>query len=388
MAQSRTVNGTGSIVSIKRIVDGKAQIVGWRAIDSWTTQDGRLKRKYMRAPTQRAARQRLREAQQQRANGLDEKANITTVAAFLTDWLKTYKTQVRHGTWLNRESQVRMHIIPTIGRIPLAKLKKSDVVAMMATVTEQSSARHAGTVRTTLRRALMDAMGDDLVARNVASLAKPPRVDEREMLALDPHEARAFIEATRDQPLGTYIALLINTGLRRGEALALRWDAVHPEGATPWVDIKHSMSRSAAGTYGVGRTKTGKARQVTLSAGAVAVLRRQATAQKEQRLAAGPAWQDTGFVFTRADGTPMSPEVVSQLFTRLVRSLPMKQIRLHDLRHTYASLAFAAGIDVKIISTSLGHKNIGITYNTYTHLIPTQSQVLADAMDRVLGYQA
>jgi integrase len=172
--------------------------------------------------------------------------------------------------------------------------------------------------------------------------------------------------------------LLASTGMRRGEVLGLSWDDVDLETA------QFAVRRTLAAVdmdVAFSEPKTQRSRRVVaLDATTVAALRSWRRRQAEDKLALGPAYNDQGFVFTRADGRPFDPNDFSREFDRRIRRLGLPRIRLHDLRHTSATLALQAGIHPKVVSERLGHSTIAITLDIYSHVTPTLQR---DAADRV-----
>lgn len=172
--------------------------------------------------------------------------------------------------------------------------------------------------------------------------------------------------------------LLGTTGVRRGEALGLRWADVALDSAT--VRIVPAYVRGADGLhFGEPKTNTGR-RMIALDPTTVAALRAHRAAQNRERLAWGPAYQDGDLVFSRENGAPLDPDSVTGIFERRVRELGLPRIRLHDLRHTHATLALTAGIHPKVVQERLGHSSITMTLDLYSHAIPAMQ---ADAADRI-----
>ena len=168
---------------------------------------------------------------------------------------------------------------------------------------------------------------------------------------------------------------LAMTGLRRGEALALRWADVDLERAR--LSVRRSLV-PINGTVEVHEPKTSRGRRlVALDPFTVSVLRAWSRRQKEERLEWGPAWTDSGLVFTRPDGKLIHPERVSKAFRVAVKKSGLPQIHLHDLRHTHATLALAAGVHPKVVSDRLGHATVAITLDIYSHAIPALSEEAA-----------
>jgi integrase len=236
-----------------------------------------------------------------------------------------------------------------------------------------------------VRRALEDAVRWRLVTRNVAEQADPPKPTRNRdaMRTWTAGQLRVFLEHVRDDRLYALWALLASTGMRRGEALGL--DDEH-------LDLNRSrvaIRRNLVAVRGRGdereafwsEPKTEKSRRsVALDPATVDALRAHRKRQLEERMALGPARQDRGVVFAREDGLELDPDWVSKRFERLATQVGLPAIRLHDLRHTHATLALQAGIHPKVVSERLGHSSISMTLDTYSHAIPAMQE---DAAARV-----
>jgi integrase len=233
--------------------------------------------------------------------------------------------------------------------------------------------------------ALSDAERDGLVPRNVARLARPPRTAEPTRRALTAAEVKTFLTAVRKDPLGPLVSLAIATGLRRGELLALRWSDVAP-GDTA-LSVSRALARSPGGGYAVAEPKSRKARRtVALPALGREALAAQRIRQDAEHAAVGTAWQDRdGLVFTDPLGRAWHPETVTSAYRALVVRSGIGQLRLHDLRHTAATLALSAGVPVRDVSDALGHASPSITLDIYGQAVAEGPRRVADAMDRTLA---
>lgn len=390
----RRARGDGSIYPTD---DGR-----WRAAAIYTDPDtGARRRKTVSAATRDAVKARLREVQRQiEATGRPEPRTRrereaarrltqgSTVAEYLGQWLETERGRVRGATWRSRELHATHYIAPAVGAVPLADLRPSDVERMMAAMVARGlsgrSARHA---RATLRRALADAQRDGLVASNAAALSRPPKADRAEIHVLTADETRRLLEGTTEDEFGPLYSVAASTGLRQGEVLGLEWvDLGDLDGQAPTLTVRRSLARTVDG-WGLADPKTARSRR-TLELGPTTAraLRRQRTRQKEQRLAAGEAWQDRdGLVFTDAVGRPLKGYTVTAAFSDALKRLGLPHVRFHDLRHGVASLLLAQGVPLKLVSEQLGHSTITITADTYAHLDREQRRQAADALERAIG---
>ena len=310
-----------------------------------------------------------------------------TTGDYLARWVVAVKARLRPSTHREYARHVADYCQPLAG-IPLTRLTPAHVERTMAALRERGlSAQTIRHARSTLRRALHDAQRDGLVNRNVAALARPPRADRREMRALTAAEVGRLLASTADAPYGPLFAVAVGSGMRAGELCGLRWSDVDLPARS--LVVRRSMARADGGGYELAEPKTARSRRtVMLPAVAVEGLRRQKARQAADKLAAGTDWQDRdGLTFTDALGRPVRPDALSAAFRATADRLGLP-VRLHDLRHTAASLMLGAGVPLKVVSETLGHSSIAITADVYAHVTPELRREAADAIDRALSGSA
>lgn len=315
-----------------------------------------------------------------------------TTGEYLAAWVEREQARVRAASWRSREGHVRLYLVPAIGAVPLGRLAPADVERMTSGLVAAGKApRTAAHTRVTLRRALGDALRDGLVARNVAALARPPRVPSRDLRAgrdyLTTPDLRVLLAAAADHPLGPLVTLAATTGLRQGELLGLSWEDVRLDGPAPSLTVRRSLARSyAAGGWALAEPKTSRSRR-TLNVPAVALgeLRRHREAQARARRAAGTAWQDRdNLVFTDAIGRPLRGDNTTREFHALLTEAGLPSVPFHGLRHSAATALLTAGVPLRVVADLLGHSTITITADTYAAVVPELRREAADAMDRAL----
>jgi integrase len=344
----------------------------------------------VRGRTSADAREKLDELRSRLRTGGLEPAGTGTVAEYLSRWLERERQRIRPSTWRQREQYVRNYIVPSIGRRALTRLVPADVENMTAgMVTAGRSARTASHARVILRRALGDAMRDGLVHRNVAALARPPRVTPRTIEPgrdyLDAVALRRLLAVAAEYRVGGLVTLAATTGLRQGELLGLSWEDVDWQAGT--LTVRRALARAWDGGVELAPPKTQRSRRtVHLAALAIEALRREQREQYAAREAVGTTWQDRdGLIFTDAIGRPLYRTAVHRAFHALLTAAGLPSIPFHGLRHSTATALLGAGVPLRVVSDVLGHSGITITADYYAHVERDLRREAADAMDRALG---
>jgi integrase len=310
-----------------------------------------------------------------------------TVREYLTkEWLPAIRSTVRPTTYRSYEQHVTFHIVPHIGSLKLERVTGAALNALYAQLADSGkcdgvrglSPRTVHHVHVCLHRAFRDAVRWGRLPRNPVDAADPPKVagpGSREMKTWSAAQVRAFLEATKDDRLHPLWRLLCLTGMRRGEALGVKWDDV--DLAAGCLCVRRSLI-PLGGEVIVSEPKTARGRRsIALDAETIEVLKAQAARQLGEQAAGGQSWIDSGYLCTKEDGSAYHPEVVSRYFRQAVKKAMLPAISPHVLRHTHATLALRAGIHPKVVSERLGHANIAITLDTYSHAIPAMQEEAA-----------
>lgn len=380
-AGRRRPRGEGSVYEVKS--EGR-----WRGSVSITEPDGRRRRLVVSGETSEEARAKLDEAKKAVESGARELNGRLTVSGYLKRWLAGHRGQVRASTWLARQGHIKNYIDPAIGRIAMRKLTPSDVERMTTDMVGRGlSPRTATHARTTLRLALRDAERDALVTRNAAALARPPKVGRPEMQVLDAEQTRRLLAFSQDDRWHTLWQVLVGSGLRIGEALGLTWNDIDFDQAT--VTVRRSLAKTGPGEWGLTEPKTSRSRRtVPIPATTVRALRQAKDRQDAERSVAGRDWQEHPEgqpVFVDEVGQRFKPTKTNHQLNLALRRAGLPHIRLHDLRHGYASALLTEGVPLLTVSRLLGHSSIVITSDTYAHITQAMTRDAATAMDRVLS---
>jgi integrase len=295
----------------------------------------------------------------------------------------------RTGTATNYANVVRLYIDPTIGRIELAALSPADVRRMLSSMSRRGlSPNTQRLARSVLRRALRSAEIDGLVTRNVASLVDGVRVPRPKKGTLEPDEARSLLALAEAQGHGALITVLLGLGLRRGEAVGLRWRDIRLDAPRATLTVAGAIAKAERGALCWEQAKADSERTVHLPRAVADVLRRHRSTQAEERLAYGPGWaRDWLFddmVFTTSVGTPRDPDKTTRLVTALAAEAGLGHWTPHGMRHSAASILIAQGVPLKVVSEMLGHSSIRVTADIYGHLMEPARLDAADAMQAAI----
>lgn len=353
---------------------------------TWCAQvsiDGQRLTKY--APTQRECRAWLKETLAQVDQGMTADGSRVTLAAYLEHWLTIVEPSLRPNTWRQYHNITRRHILPDLGDIHLAQLRPDHLQGLYATKTTAGlGARTIQLIHTILHRSLGHAVEWGLIGRNPSDAVKTPQPPRHEMTILDAEQARRFLTAARDSRHQALFHLAITTGLRQGELLGLRWKDLNWD--TGFLQIQRQLYRVTGQGLIFSEPKTSAGRRsIVLAAADLDILRQHRKQQLEERLFAGSRWQEQDLIFPTTIGTPLDQRNMTREFKAILASAGLQPLRFHDLRHTAASLMLQSGIHPKIVQERLGHSDITITLNTYSHVLPSLQKEAAETIAALLS---
>jgi integrase len=323
-----------------------------------------------------------------------------TVGAFLEKWLRASANTMSTGALATCEKHVRLWIRPSLGDVLLCDLERLPEIieqAQASWLTDERKDGRKGTVtpgfvksvRSTLNTALNKAKKKRLITVNPCGFVDPPRCEREEMQSLSPEQVQQYLAVFDRTDLRAAIATAIGSGCRRGELLALRWSDVDLDKGT--LRIARSLERVTIRTaervryelrFKEPKTKRSR-RTIALPPFAVERLRHHRLEQAERFFSAGRR-PDTETLLFERDGLPWNPNTFGLTFAQIARDAKLPKVRLHDLRHSFASLLLAGGADLKTVSQALGHSTIGVTADVYAHVSPAMLQNAANLLDRVV----
>ncbi len=335
--------------------------------------------------TREIVARKMRDAMSEAERGLPVADQRTQLQTYLREWLEnTVKLTVRPKTYESYEGHIRLYIEPAIGKVPLVKLTLSHVQQLMNGMLERGlSPRTVIHTRATLRRALGQAHKWGLVSRNVAALVDPPKAPRSEVMPLTPEQARLFLDAIEGDRFEALYHVALALGMRQGEILGLTWSNVDLSAGT--LRVKQALQK-INGEWQLVEPKTKRSRRtLPLPATVASKLREHRARQNRARLNAGDRWQDWGLVFTTGIGTPLDGVNVNKHFQRTLAALGLPKQRFHDLRHACATFLLTQGLSPRVVMETLGHSQISVTMDTYSHVMPELQREAADRMDELLN---
>jgi len=302
----------------------------------------------------------------------------------LIEWLPAIRTTVKPSTWDSYRRAISGHVVPRIGLTPLSKVTPAHLNGLYADLLDTLSPKTVRNDHTILHRALKDAVRWGKLAKNPADYADPPRVVKPEMTCWTGEDVRAFLGWVNEDRLHPLYLLACTTGMRRGELLGLRWSDLTLD--TGRLSVKQTLI-SVAYKVQFSEPKTNRSRRTfSLDPATVNALKAWRSHQLEERLAWGPAWEDTGLVFTRENGAAIHPQALSDHFEATVKKAQLPKLSLHGLRHSYATLALASGMKPWDLSDRLGHASVAFTLSVYRHAIQgSQDDAATAAAAFILG---
>lgn len=365
--------------AIYQLADGT-----WRGAVDLGWHNGRRRRKYVRRPTRaetvNAVRALVAEVEQGRV--------IVGRAPTVAQWLQTYlgdvaAGRVRPSTLHRYEEEINLHIIPSLGRIRLDRLRPQHLSEFYRDKSQRLSPGSVRRLHAVMRHALNVAVRWQLITTNPALAVEPPPVRPAELSPWSESEAQQFLSVVRSTRLEARWLLALAAGLRQGEALGLAWRDVDIEAGL--LRVRRALQRQPDGGLMLVPPKTPRSRRVVpLSKTVADALRDHLIRQQEEYRSAERPWDSSGLVFVTGNGTPIHPRNDYRMFVALMRAAGIRRVRLHDLRHTTASLLLTQGVPARVVMELLGHSQVSLTLDTYTHVAPAVTRAAADGMEKAL----
>jgi integrase len=326
------------------------------------------KHQYVYGKTRAEVAAKLAKVIAQRNAGFVFDCECLTLAQYHDRWLDSIRDTVRESTWVRHEINVRVHLKPALGKARLDKLNPLQVQSFYRRkLDEDQSAASVLKMHSTLSKSLRQAVRWRLIPLNVCVAVMPPRPLKPEIRPLDTRQMKALLKAAEGTDLYALWVLMATTGIRIGEALGLRWEDLNLDART--LRVNRTLYRG-----GVSHPKTSSGRRtIKLSTLATEALRRHP--------------HTCGWVFATGKDTTINVNNLRyRTWKRLLDHAGLPSgTRMHDLRHSTATLLLSRSVPVKVVSEMLGHADVGITLSIYAHVLPGMQDGAANALDEVLG---
>jgi integrase len=373
--KDRQPKGEGSVFQRK---DGR-----W--IAQVTLEDGRQKQFY--ASSEKEAWGKLHEALREAEQGTILLERDQRLSQYLDHWLEQIeRPTLKVSSYKRYRSILDHHLIPALGHLYMRKLRVEHLDRFYAKKQADGLAPQTiHLIHSVLHQALETAVRRHYLSRNVCDDAVLPRIPRRDIHPLSTEQASRLLQVARGHRLETLIALALTTGMRRGELLALTWDDIDLVAGR--VSIRRTVNRYGAGAgYVVSEPKTAKGRRsIVLPPFVRDLLQHHRIAQQELKAQAGTRWQEHGLVFASNMGTFFHPNRLLKEFHQLLSEAGLPPMRFHDLRHSAATILLSMGVHPKVVQEILGHSDISMTLDTYSHVLPTLQQEAMAKLEQAFG---
>ena len=339
--------------------------------------------------TQSDVRKKLTEVRNDLDNDEYLEPNDTTLKEWLELWQDEYLEDVKQSTADRYKSCIRIHIIPALGETRLMDLRASTIQKFLnqCKKVDGLSEKSVKNIRLVLHKALDQAIEDEQIKKNPCDRAKVPSYDDppKEMRPLKDHEVPMFLQAIKGHQFESLFYVALFTGMRESELIGLTWDCIDFQHGTIHIYRQLRKTREKKGSYVFTSLKNKQARTFSPPQNVLDVLKKVKIRQAELRLKAGSSWSNPDdLVFTNDLGKHVATFTLYKYFKEVVSQIGLPEMRFHDLRHGYATLALQNGVDVKTVSNNLGHSTTAFTMDKYGHVTETMMKDSADKMQRFI----
>lgn len=363
----RAANGSGCIS--KRIMNGNEYFVARYTVGT-DPGSGKQKQKYIYGKNEGEVRKKLTAALHQLDTHTYIEPSRLTVGAWLDEWLTTYKCDLTEGTRAKYNADISVNIKPYIGSVKLQALNAHQIQKMLNDLKNNHARKTLLCVKSVLHAALQQAFIIGLIPSNPCAKVVVPKGGnaKREISPLTQSQIDKFLAECRGSEYEILFKVALFTGMREGEIMGLQWRNIDFENGVILID--HQLKRTKSAVYYLDETKTHEIRKIKPAPAVMKLLKQQKKIQAERRLRAGDLWNDGGFhdlVFTNEFGQHYGKNTLLHNVQKMANRIGVKSFRFHDLRHTFAVASILAGDDIYTISKTLGHSNVKITLDTYSH---------------------
>lgn len=345
---------------------------------------GKRKRKKQRGfKTKREAEAALVQVEAEVIHGTYIEPSKMLFKDYLEGWFVGKRSTLAEQSVTVYKTYLNNKIIPSLGHIPLSKLTSLHLQNFANELKEEDfSSKTIKKVFEIIRLAFEQAKDFDIVPKNVATKVKLPKLEQKAMEVWNEQEIIRFLQTAKDERYYLAFYLAITTGMRQGEILGLRWKDIDFESNT--LCIRQTLKNNGKGFLEGGKTKASM-RTVDLTEEVMRSLKKHKASIAKEKLVGGGGYQDYGLVVCTPHGTPLNPSNLRRVFNRLITKAEVPKITFHALRHTHATWLLSKGVNVKVISERLGHSNIKVTLDVYSHVLPTMQAEVLTHLDALLS---
>ena len=339
-------------------------------------------RRYLYGKTRQGVASQLNKALRDNETGIPFASDRLTVEQFLKQWLESVRPSLEESTFVRYEQYVRLHTVPRLGRVRLTRLSPHHLQELYAERLEDGlSPTTVNHLHACIHSALERGVRWGMIPRNVSDLVDPPKQAYFEQKPLSAEESKELLKAARGDRLEALYVLALTTGMRQGELLGLHWNDIDLDRG--YISVRTTLKSGGS----LKRPKSDSHRRsIVLTRLGIEALLQHRIRQEEEMAQAYGAWQDTGFVFTNTIGNHVDVHNLrKRAYPQILMKANLRYVRFHDLRHSTATLLLSLGIHPKIVQELLGHTNISITMDIYSHAMPTLQQDAMESLNQLLA---
>jgi len=364
--------------SVKK--DGKS----WYYVLEVGTINGKRKQKKKRGfATKKEAQSALIEAEHSLIKDGYKETTKLLYKDFLVEWLNNKKTVIRESTYSTYSWLINNFIIPEIGDNDITKVSPIQIQTLYSKLLNNGnlSTENISKIHSLINNSLDRAYRWGLIKKNSAELVEKPRIQKKEMKVWTIDEVKTFLEISKSSRYHIAFVLALTTGMRRGEILGLRWKDINFNSNV--LSVVQTLSVDGKKILSTTKSKTSN-RNITLPTETINLLRLHFALIQKEKEYAGILYNDNDLVVSTNIGTPCIPRNLNRIFYSLLGQTKLTRIRFHDLRHTHATILLHQGVHPKIVAERLGHSNIKITLDTYSHVLPSMQTEMALKLNNIL----
>lgn len=385
---TKNAAGSGTIRKKAVIRNGK-EYVYWEAryTEGFDPGTGKQIQRSVSGKTQKEVAQKLKATTAAIDAGTYTAPSKLTVGEWLDVWSEEYLGGVKPFTVVSYKGHIRNHIKPALGAIRLEALNTHTIQKFYNELGQPHddapglSAKTVKNIHGILHMALQQAVAVGYIRFNPTDACTLPRIVKKELTPLDEEQSKAFLNAIKGHRFEALFTVTLFTGMREGEAIGLCWDCIDFNKGTILIEKQLQREKKPGGAYVFAPLKNDKSRRITPAPWVMQILKHHRAVQAEQQLRLGPAWENSGLVFTDDTGHHLATHTVYKEFKAVVASIGCPNVRFHDLRHSYAIAAIRSGDDIKTVQGNLGHATAAFTLDVYGHVTDQMKQESAKRME-------